>query len=508
MDPGTRETCLSGTRQNTLNNLFNYLTDPSLPHGRNVIWLRGLAGSGKSTILNTVALHFSELRRRGAFLFWNRTDPLNSGPLSVIRTLAFQLAESNPIFATKLAGRINQSPDITTFTLDMQFRRLLSEPLAELAKELSQGPAIIILDALDECGTAGSRSELLGTLLAGLTKLPTMFRVLIASRDEPDIRSALSRLKVDIWDVPVGDESTFSDISQFLRQHSAKIVSHCETHNLPPNWPGEQMIKRLVDLANGLFIWASTAIHLIESGNPEEMLEKVLDASVDDPSLDTLYRVALTQPFHASDGNKLNAMRSILGAIVVAREQVTDNQLSQILGLKLDVVQDILSQLRPFIQWDHGQPVQVSHVSCTDFLCHINRCHDMPWHIDKSSHHNELAYGCFQIMERELRFNICGIETSYYRNRDIDGIHERADEAITPGLAYASRYWADHLESGFIRESGSHCLVDSVTNFINHRFLYWIEVFSVRGQMSAVPVILSKAASWAGVRHLPRGWRR
>ena len=367
MDPGTRETCLSGTRQNTLNNLFNYLTDPSLPHGRNVIWLRGLAGSGKSTILNTVALHFSELRRRGAFLFWNRTDPLNSGPLSVIRTLAFQLAESNPIFATKLAGRINQSPDITTFTLDMQFRRLLSEPLAELAKELSQGPAIIILDALDECGTAGSRSELLGTLLAGLPKLPTMFRVLIACRDDLGIPYALSRLKVDMWDVPVGDESTSSDISQFLQQHSAKIVSRCDTHNLPPNWPGEQIIKRLVDLANGLFIWASTTIHLIESGNPEEMLEKVLDASADDPSLDTLYRVALTQPFHASDGNKLNAVRSILGAIVFAREQVTDNQLSQLLGLKLDVVQDILSQLRPFTQWGHGQPVQVSHVQWQDF---------------------------------------------------------------------------------------------------------------------------------------------
>ena len=125
MDAGARTTCLPGTRVDILNNLVDSLTEPSLPSGRNIIWLRGLAGSGKSTILTTVARHFSEMRRQGAFLFWDRNEPLNSDPLRVIRTLAFQLADFNPTFAAKLATRIERSPNITVSTLDLQFSRSL-----------------------------------------------------------------------------------------------------------------------------------------------------------------------------------------------------------------------------------------------------------------------------------------------------------------------------------------------------------------------------------------------
>jgi len=434
MDATARETCFPGTRQSTLNNLINYLTDPSLRPGRNVIWLRGPAGSGKSIILNTVAQHFSDLRRRGAFLFWDRNDPLNSDPLQMIRTLAFQLAEFSPTFAAKLAARIDLSPTTATSTVDTQFRYFIMEPLAELAREFDLGPIVIILDAFDECGTVESRRELLGALSVGLTKLPTEFRVLISSRDDPDIRRALSRLKVDTWDVLVGDATTASDISHYLRRQFANALPRFEGYNLRPNWPGEEAIKKLADQSDGLFIWASTAIRFIESGDPEEILGKVLDASAQDPSSSNLYRVALTHQFHLSDKSELDAARSILGAVEVVREEVTDDQLSQLLGLKLDAVQNILSQLWPILRWNRGRPVRVFNAPLSDFF----RRQDMPWptHI---SFHDDLASDCFQIMERDLKFNICGIETSYYRNQDIDGIRDHVDRG--PILDRSSGTW-------------------------------------------------------------------
>jgi len=496
MDATARETCLPGTRQSTLNNLVNYLTDPSLRPGRNVIWLRGPAGSGKSIILNTVAQHFLDLRRRGAFLFWDRNDPLNSDPLQMIRTLAFQLAEFSPTFAAKLAARIDLSPT----TVNTQFRDFIMEPLRELAREFDLGPIVIILDAFDECGTVESRRELLGALSVGLTNLPTEFRVLISSRDDPDIRRSLSRLKVDTWDVPVGDATTASDISHYLRRQFANALPRFEGYNLRPNWPGEEAIKKLADQSDGLFIWASTAIRFIESGDPEEILGKVLDASAQNPSSSNLYRVALTHQFHLSDKSELDAARSILGAVEVVREEVTDDQLSQLLGLKLDAVQNILSQLWPILRWDRGRPVRVFNAPLSEFFFPSDRRQDMPWptHI---SFHDDLASDCFQVMERDLKFNICGIETSYYRNQDIDGIRDHVDRAITPALMYAARYWIDHLELG-TPESGSHPLADAITSFINDRFLYWIEVFSATNQMFMIPIILKKAASWARVCRL------
>src|ERR1700733_993614 len=268
MDAGARATCLPGTRVDILNDLFDSLTDPSLPSGRNIIWLRGPAGSGKSTILTTVARHFSEMQRQGAFLFWDQNDPLNSDPLRVIRTLASQLAYFNPTFAAKLATRIEGSHIITS-ALDTQFQHLLEEPLTELAAELDLGPIVIVLDALDECGTARMREGLLHTLSEGLVKLPSMFRLLIASRDEPDIQAALSSLNVDVCDVPIGNESTY-DVKLLFSQRLASNARAFVGHHLPSDWPGEPVIRQLVTLSGGLFIWASTTIRFIESGFPDE----------------------------------------------------------------------------------------------------------------------------------------------------------------------------------------------------------------------------------------------
>ena len=503
MDAGVRGMCLPGTRVNILKDLFNSLTDPDLPPGHNVIWLRGPAGSGKSTILNSIALHFSELGRRGAFLFWDRNDPLNGDPLRVIRTLAFQLADFNHIFAAKLAARIEKSPAVTMSPLDMQFQKLLKEPLAELTSELDTGPIVIVLDALDECGTAATRRELLHTLSEGLARLPVMFRLLIASRDEPDINAALSYLSVDVHDVPVGEGSTSSDIKLLFQKQLTNNAAAFVGRRLPPDWPGERVIQQLVTLSGGLFIWASTTIRFIESGFPDERLKKILSASAHSPAharLDDLYRVALTHPFESYDENELNVVQSILGAIVVAREQLTDEQLGQLLRLEIWHVQEVLSRLQPLLRGGHGQPVHVLHTSFTDFLCDPERPHDSRWHISTPHHHLGLASACFIVMQEGLKFNICGIETSYYRNKEIEGIQERVDRAIPPVLMYACRNWVDHLEFGSVSASGLHPLSDVVMDFINHRFLYWIEVFSLKGQMSSVSVILRNADNWARVR--------
>jgi len=104
-------------------------------------------------------------------------------------------------------------------------------------------------------------------------------------------------------------------------------------------------------------------------------------------------------------------------------------------------------------------------------------------------------------MQQDLKFNICGIETSYYPNKRIEGLQERIDQAVTPTLMYASQYWADHLESGSAQESASHALEDSVRTFVTHRLLYWIEVFSLKGEMSMTREILRKSVGWANVCH-------
>jgi len=100
-------------------------------------------------------------------------------------------------------------------------------------------------------------------------------------------------------------------------------------------------------------------------------------------------------------------------------------------------------------------------------------------------------------MQEELKFNICGIETSRYRNKEIEGFKERVDQAITPVLMYASQYWAEHLEYGSEPKEGSHPLADTV-----------IPVDFYTGLKCSVPRtrcicygILRKATGWTKVCH-------
>jgi hypothetical protein len=73
-----------------------------------------------------------------------------------------------------------------------------------------------------------------------------------------------------------------------------------------------------------------------------------------------------SHPFDFYHANELGAVHSILGAIVVAREQLTDEQLSW-LDLELSKVQEMLSRMLPLLQGGHGKSVQVLHTSLPIF---------------------------------------------------------------------------------------------------------------------------------------------
>ena len=63
-----------------------------------------------------------------------------------------------------------------------------------------------------------------------------MFRILISSRDEPDIRAAAScRIDVDTQDVPIDDETTTRYVELFFRQRLSR--------NLSSGWPGNEAIQ-------------------------------------------------------------------------------------------------------------------------------------------------------------------------------------------------------------------------------------------------------------------------
>ncbi|KAJ7107835.1 hypothetical protein C8R44DRAFT_986937 [Mycena epipterygia] len=487
MNATSRPFCLPGTRRKILDYITEWLSIPS--NSGNVFWLSGVAGSGKSTISTTVSESFRGLERLGAFLFFDRNDRAHSHPDSVIRTLAYQLALSNPHIASAISAAIQRDPAIVSAPIRTQFKALLLDPLESVEASI-QGPIVIILDALDECGDATSRGALLPILSVELPKLPHLFRFLITSRAEKDITDQFqTRFASKQLDVSSGTD----DIALYIRH---KMDSIREREDLGPTWPEESDIRQLIYLSGGLFIWAATAAKFIAEYDPDSQLKILLtQKSTDKLDLDKLYAMALRNsgPWDTNERFAQDA-RVVLACLVLGRVPMTDGTMDLLLGQRSARV---LKQLGCVVQWSPGTEARTLHASFADYLTDPDRSGREPWAIDPRIQHRSLALGCLRILNTELRFNICGLEDSHVLNAEVADIYERIAGRIPAQLAYSSRFGFNHIENALFDET----VLNEMRTFFLNKLLYWLEVLSLLGQVAIGSAALRAAADYAKRSH-------
>lgn len=95
-------------------------------------------------------------------------------------------------------------------------------------------------------------------------------------------------------------------------------------------------------------------------------------------------------------------------------------------------------------------------------------------------------------MEKLLKFNICGLESSFLLNNEVEGLEDRVKENIPAHLRYASLHWAHHLAEC----DDGHALRKSVSAFLYNRVLHWVEVLSLLEQTDAADEIMADASHW------------
>ncbi|KZP16022.1 hypothetical protein FIBSPDRAFT_68467 [Athelia psychrophila] len=482
MNAAERPMCLPGTMQDRQNEIIDWLMNPS-DQAQNVWWLRGAAGLGKSTLATTIAEHFRGLRRRGAFLFFDRNSPIESSPSRVICTLAYQLAEHDEGVRSAVSAAIERDPQLATAPLITQFKSLLCEPLAAASIGVV-GPIVIVIDALDECGDAKSRQLLLNLLSSpDFAKLPSQFRFLITSRSEPDIEGAL----YDCKHVKAVDSSKASenDIMLYIKYKIEEVfrIRH-RREELNVDWLGEKEIQRLVQYADGFFIWAATVMGLLFTVKaPVKWLTDFLLHDRQVVSLHELYEKALLSVDDWKGGETTDIYRRILGLIVVSQVPLTDVAIGDLLGLDQEsrqICRTALRSLSSVIQWSEGQSARTLHKSFPDYLTDQNACSSKPWFIDVKEHEHALTLGCLRVMNDGLHFNMGHLKTSHIANADIPDLS--AHVAIIPqSVSYACQFWGHHLGQTIPRDPA---ILDLILHFFELKFLYWLEVLSLLGEVS------------------------
>ena len=502
---------MPGTRQWLLDEIYRWLDDQQAP---NILWLSGTPGSGKSTIASTLVSELGEMGGMGSSYFFKRGDVVLSDPAGFWRTVAFDLAQRDSFFAERLIDNLNKKKvDPTRPDIMLHFKYLIQDPLTqslnkwqaaqEEATKAMQFP-VVLLDALDECGSDRSqftqRAAFMNTLV-NWSHLHPSFKLVVTSRDQqitPSFREVCHHISLETGNLVTYE--TNIDIQTFFERRFAEIASQYPSLR---SWPGTSIIQQLTDRAAGMFIWAETVVGFLQHGPPKKRLDLILTGAFrkEGDAIDQLYEQILRHSFQ--DAEVLDTFKRVVGAVVLAKTPLHRDALGHFLGGQEDesCIDFILLNLSSVISTRKTDGrIQINHLSFTEFVCNPQRSHEFA--IDQKTHNQIMTMECLQIMKEHLRFNICQLETSHFRNDDLD-LTAQLKKAIPSHLAYACNFWAKHLQSATV-EAG---ILQEVRDFMQIRLLYWLEVLSLTKTVGSAVRALMLIGEWSRVsRALPYFW--
>lgn len=102
--------CLPETRAFVLQFIEHWALTPVDQH--NILWLHGVAGSGKSTICTSAVETLRDAGCLGAFICFDRSTADTYNPDSIIRTLSYQLALLHNEVGSSIFAALENNPDI------------------------------------------------------------------------------------------------------------------------------------------------------------------------------------------------------------------------------------------------------------------------------------------------------------------------------------------------------------------------------------------------------------
>ena len=469
-----------------------------------VYWLNGLAGTGKSTIAQTIAEHVFADGRLGASFFCSRDFADRRDLHYIFPTLAFQLAHRYPEFRSIFIPLLQSNPDIIHESLYNQMDTLIVGPLSS-----SDISTVVVIDALDECGDEDPQSAILSVMGRLVEGIPNV-KFFITGRPEPRIRSGfrlgLLRPLTDVFVLHEVEPSVVNaDIRLFLEHGLCELANRAGAGQ--DNWPTDEQIDLLCERAAGLFVYAVATLKFLDHAftPPSKRLDIIIEAPESTvhegktklrptTTLDSFYLSAFRDAFAGMDTEDDKKVRLVIGAVIMAVNPLPPSAISALVDLGKREVMNLLQRIHSLLKLpeDPDSPVLPFHKSFPDFIIDPHRCPDGRFHISHETGHLDLALSCLELMSNSLEKNLLSLP-DYALNSEVKDIQARVDNHISTALQYACRSWCNHLVE--VRENIT-AIIPALGGFLQERFLAWLEALSVIGAARDAVVALEKLMSW------------
>ncbi|VDB84204.1 unnamed protein product [Peniophora sp. CBMAI 1063] len=366
IDGVRRRHCTPGTRNDILEQIMTWALDED-EHTAPVYWISGLAGQGKTTIGYTICERLEKLResKEVAFvsLFCSRQLDTHDERF-LVSTLAHGLADCSASYASELVEALKAERTLGDQSLSIQMSKLFIRPWRR-SERIREGlrPFIVVIDALDENEAGAEFIELiLSASRAGELK---GLRILLTSRPEPSIRHLCE--SIDGRAVCNLNEVTYAvvdgDILNFL-------------YTELPEHRNQPYLRALGRVSGGLFIYASTAVRLVNGKlrtikEQRLKIQQIIDHTSTQSSegiLDGLYAEIIEDAFETFDAIERGARERILLVVVCTSMSLPLSLVGILANAERPLVRKVVEALYSVLYIDVSGNVRWHHASFQDYV--------------------------------------------------------------------------------------------------------------------------------------------
>jgi hypothetical protein len=393
--------------------------------------------------------------------------------------------------------------------LGLQVLKMFS-PLMALVPDSTR--IVIVIDALDECNkndNSREGGELIPLLMRTLRAASQRASLLITSRVEDSIRTMFDEITngnpeqrvLRLHDI---DESVVrGDLDRYFRYHLRRMALRDRTL-CADEWPGDTVFEELLTRAGVLFVYAATVVRFLENRDfsPSMLLRRVLDRN--SPSAPAAYRLLDLLYAHvlataaSVDGDigplekdLVVRVRCLIGTIVCLQQPLNSKDIVALMNLDQYETQRTLAQLSAVLIFEDNEPVRIFHPSFPDFLVDPLRCLDERFRLHLPEQHLEMAFRCLAIMNKRLRYDMCGTGRPWLHNDEVVHLVDALEDLGS--LRYACMYWGAHL---CLAGAPGSRLVNELVSFSEQHLLHWFEFLSLINKVSCIDDYLPGVLGW------------
>jgi len=485
---GNRNSCLKGTRESLLHEVRCWAEDFTRSP---ILWLNGLAGTGKSTIAQTVVEWCDARGRLGSSFFCSRSTSKHGNLCVIFPALAIQLARKHRIVRYTLESLLRSNPDVVYESASDQVEKLIVKPL-----RAADVPTLVIIDALDEWMDDTSQSNIISALERWIKEIPKV-KFLVTSRPETHILTSfhtptLSGLAHTLALHDVTKRIADDDIRLFFDHELSQLVARRTR-----SWPTAEQLNLLCARSAGLFVFAVATIKFLSSNNtspreqyaiiahsPDEtILEGTMEGVHGGLSLDSLCTSILQASFRDNEDEDDAIVCSILATVVLVTHPLPLSTIATLIGLEVEEVMSVLQSIRSLVRLD--EHVRPFHKLFSDLLTSPTRCVDKRFYISPGKFHSEIALNCLRIMNATLEDS--RQPHNHTANSDAECLFE--DTA----LGYASTSWHVHLAEA---KEDVPALIPTLRQFLDEKVVAWLKVLGASEAVVDPALALNKTTFW------------